>query len=246
MDMEIIPTPLAVFEACELLSRGTSDVEGLGEVMAYDLGGATTDVYSMADGAPKSPNAFISGITERFAKRTVEGDVGMRYSQAALFDLILEDGLDNFCAAHDIDKAAVAQWMTICAENPGVLPLGENAAFAPVDNAFAAEAIRISALRHAGYTERVFTPSGEVFSQHGKDLTGVKYIVGSGGAVINAANPAYILRNAVYNPRDLSALKPLRPKMLLDKTNCLAAMGLLGRFEAAAALAIMKDSFVEV
>ena len=246
MDMEIIPTPLAVFEACELLSRGVDGVGGMGEIMAYDLGGATTDVYSMADGTPKKASAFISGITEPFAKRTVEGDVGMRYSQAALFDLIAEDGTESFCAAHGIDELSVNKWLEICAADPGVLPLGDFAAYAYVDCAFAAEAIRISALRHAGYTERVFTPSGEVFSQFGKDLTGVSYVIGSGGAVINTANPAYILKEAAYSPRDLNALKPLKPKLLLDKTNCLAAMGLLGRFEPRAALAIMKDSFVEI
>jgi uncharacterized protein (TIGR01319 family) len=38
MDAEIIPTPLAVFEACQLLSEGIKDDKGLGELMAYDLG----------------------------------------------------------------------------------------------------------------------------------------------------------------------------------------------------------------
>ena len=246
MDMEIIPTPLAVLEACELLSRGTDSADGMGEVMVYDLGGATTDVYSMADGTPRKANAFISGIVEPFAKRTVEGDVGMRYSQTALYDLIAEDGIDAFCAAHNLSEADINEWISICAKDPGVLPLGEFAAYAPVDCAFAAEAIRISALRHAGYVERVFTPSGEVFSQYGKDLTTVSYVIGSGGAVINAADPAYILKEAAYTPRDLNALKPLKPKLLLDKTNCLAAMGLLGRFEPQAALDIMKESFAEL
>jgi len=246
MDMEIIPTPLAVLEACELLSRGTEAEEGLGELMAYDLGGATTDVYSMADGNPKIPNAFISGIAEPFAKRTVEGDVGMRYSQNALCDLIAEDNPAAFYAEYGINAEKVSQWLEICKEQPGVLPMGEYEEYSDVDSAFAAEAIRISAARHAGYNETVYTPAGEMFSQNGKDLTQVRYVIGSGGAVINAANPRAIMQNAAYSPRDLNALKPLNPKILLDMENCFAAMGLLSRFHGDVALRVMKDGFKEV
>jgi len=74
----------------------------------------------------------------------------------------------------------------------------------------------------------------------------VRYVIGSGGAVINSANPRAIMANTAYTPRDLNALKPLKPKMLLDETNCLAAMGLLSRFCPEVALRIMKDSFKEV
>ena len=240
MDMEIIPTPLAVYEACELLSKGCEGEKGLGELMAYDLGGATCDVYSMADGLPKS-GAFISGIQEPFAKRTVEGDIGMRYSLHALYDLICEEG-----GLGDFDQGDVADWLDICKSNPDVLPQGEYSKYAPIDSAFAGWAIRLSAARHVGYVERIFTPSGEVFSQEGKDLTRVEYIIGSGGAVINAPDPKMILREAAYSPRDLNALKPQKPKILLDKENALAAMGLLARRHPKAALKIMKSSFTEI
>ncbi|MCL2397201.1 MAG: methylaspartate mutase accessory protein GlmL [Defluviitaleaceae bacterium] len=246
MDMEIIPTPLAVLEACELLSRGTTTQDGLGELMAYDLGGATTDVYSMADGSPKTPNAFIHGITEPFDKRTVEGDVGMRYSQAALYDLILEDNPAVFYDEYAITPEEVDAWLAICRDDPGVLPLGQYEQYNNVDSALAAEAIRISAARHAGYNERVFTPAGEAFSQTGKDLTQVSHIIGTGGAIINAKNPAAVLRHAAYSPRDLGALKPLAPKMLLDTQNSFAAMGLLARFHPDTALGIMKDNFAKI
>src|SRR5690554_1287181 len=44
---KVIPTPRAVMNGCELLSRGTEQTEGIGELMAIDIGGATTDVYVM-------------------------------------------------------------------------------------------------------------------------------------------------------------------------------------------------------
>jgi len=92
MTAPIIPTPLAVFEAAQLLS------EDLGSIMAVDVGGATTDVYSMADGAPSLPNVVQKGLPEPYAKRSVEGDLGMRYSLEALMDAARDGGKlpDNF------------------------------------------------------------------------------------------------------------------------------------------------------
>lgn len=243
---EIIPTPLAVLNACRLLAKGTETQKGLGELMAYDLGGATTDVYSMADGSPKMPNAFISGITEPFDKRTVEGDIGMRYSQRALYNLLEEQGLQNFLSEYNLKNEDIKAWLNICQSSPNVLPIEGYAKYSEVDIAFATEALRISAARHVGYNEAVYTSSGQVYMQTGKDLTSVLYIIGSGGAVINAKNPSHVLQKTIYSPKDLQLLKPLGPKLLLDKKNILAAMGLLSVFEPDAALAIMKNSLLEV
>ena len=76
----IMPTPSAVMQAMELLAQGHGDERGIGDLVAVDVGGATTDIYSMADGMPETMNTVYKGIPEPFAKRTVEGDIGMRYS----------------------------------------------------------------------------------------------------------------------------------------------------------------------
>ncbi|MCL2753292.1 MAG: methylaspartate mutase accessory protein GlmL [Defluviitaleaceae bacterium] len=247
MDSDIIPTPLAVFEACELLASGSKTEAGLGEIMAYDLGGATTDVYSMADGMPKIPNAFINGINEPFAKRSVEGDLGMRYSLTALYDLILEEDLGlAFFAAGGFAKEDVESWIALCVADPSIKPHEKHEKYGEIDAAFASYAIRKSAARHVGRNTKVYTPNGEMLSQEGKDLTHVTHIIGSGGAVINAKSPMQIMQEAIYSSKDLNDLKPLAPKVLLDTANCLAAMGLLSRHEPEMALKIMKKSFVEI
>ena len=53
-------TPDAVLAGVELLADGAGDVEGVGDVLVVDVGGATTDVYSVvtpvgedADAAPR-------------------------------------------------------------------------------------------------------------------------------------------------------------------------------------------------
>ena len=229
MSAEIIPTPLAVFEAAKLLS------EDIGPLMVFDLGGATTDVYSMADGLPKKPQVYVQGLLEPFAKRTVEGDIGMRYSLAPMLDVI-ELG--------DIPKEDAASWKTICEADPSVLPHGEYAAYQKIEQALASEAIRVSAARHVGFYERSYTPMGEVIIQTGKDLTQVKYVIGTGGAIIGAASPEEILQAAVYSPRDLNLLKPQKPELLIDREYCLSAMGLLAQKFPQLALTMMKEKLL--
>ena len=46
----VMPTPMAVLKAAQLLAEGTEDEAGLGELMVVDVGGATTDVCSLATG----------------------------------------------------------------------------------------------------------------------------------------------------------------------------------------------------
>jgi len=246
MSDEIIPTPLAVYEAAKLLSQGTDTQTGLGELMVFDLGGATTDVYSMADGLPSNTKVYVQGLIEPFAKRTVEGDIGMRYSLTPMLAAIAEGGMPVFCNSHGISETDINTWLVICAATPDVLPVGKHAAYINVEHALAHEAIRISAARHVGSYERIYTPLGETLVQTGKDLSQVKYVIGTGGAIINATDPQNILQAAVYNPQDTSLLKPQNPRLLLDKDYCLAAMGLVARKFPELALKMMKEKLISI
>jgi hypothetical protein len=50
--------------------------------------------------------------------------------------------------------------------------------------------VETAAERHCGRLEAVFTPNGQRFIQHGKDLTGIKSVIGTGGPVIFSGTPA--------------------------------------------------------
>ena len=245
MDAEIVPTPLAVYNALELLSRGSGVQTGLGELMGYDIGGATTDVYSMSSGIPTRQNVFMQGLSEPFAKRTVEGDIGMRYSVSSLIDAAGSQGLAFAANTAGVSEGEITIWAECCTRTPGVVPEADDHC-KRIDEALASLAVKISAERHCGFTEIAFTSSGEMILQTGKDLTGVKYIVGSGGVIASSANPGAILQNALYSPRDLNLLKPAGAKLLLDRKNILAAMGLIGSVEPEAAVEIMKKEITEI
>ncbi|HEY8414155.1 MAG TPA: glutamate mutase L, partial [Thermaerobacter sp.] len=52
VDGVLMPTPAAVLRGAELLAGGAGGEPGLGEVVVVDVGGATTDVHSVAAGLP--------------------------------------------------------------------------------------------------------------------------------------------------------------------------------------------------
>lgn len=47
VDEPLVPTPSAVLDAAKLLADGTPEEKGLGPLLLVDVGGATTDVYSI-------------------------------------------------------------------------------------------------------------------------------------------------------------------------------------------------------
>jgi uncharacterized protein (TIGR01319 family) len=84
LDGIFMPTPDAVLKAATLLANGTNRVKGFGNLMIVDVGGATTDVYSVARGEPRNPGIIMKGLTPPYSYRSVEGDLGIRRSAKAL------------------------------------------------------------------------------------------------------------------------------------------------------------------
>ncbi len=231
---EVIPTPLAVMCGCELLSKGTKKSAGIGELLAVDLGGATTDIYSMASGKPVAENVLEKGLPEPFSKRTVEGDLGMRYSLGSLTDELDVDALE---IKYSISKDEIYGWVTCCINNPDTV--AKNNKELVVEELLARSAVEIAVERHCGFMESAYSPMGEIYTITGKDLTEVPYIIGIGGAIINSSNPVAILEGAKFNMKKYNYMKPKQPKFLLDEKYIFASMGLLSMENPELALNIM-------
>ncbi len=238
---EIIPTPLAVYDMALLLSKGSEEEKGIGELMLYDIGGATTDVYSMADGSPKSENVYYHGLYEPFEKRSVEGDIGMRYSAKSLLD---EATAQKIAQDANVDVSDVIAWVEQCTKTPDILP-SKDIEF-DIETALAKNAIGICSLRHCGTVEVSYTINGEAKIQEGKDLTEVEVIIGTGGSIVNSERAGEILDSGVYASSDLNYLKPLKVQKFVDKKSILAGMGLLSIVDPKLALKIMKNELVEL
>lgn len=238
----IIPTPLAVLNACELLSLGTKNNKGLGDLLAIDLGGATTDVYSIADGKPTIENATVKGLPEPRSKRTVEGDLGMRYSLQAMID---ELDLTQFADEISEDIELVDKWIKSVIANPEKLA-ESNSKEELIELNLAKNAVRLAVERHVGTYESVYTPFGQMFALTGKDLIATSKVIGIGGAIINAKKPTYILEGAKKQNNDYIYAKPLNPNYYIDKKYIFASMGLLSSIHPELALSLLKKEIIEI
>lgn len=237
---EIVPTPLAVLTGCELFSKGTKHTPGIGDFMAIDLGGATTDVYSMSKGVPSFNNAVIKGFAEPFSKRTVEGDLGMRY---CLQSLLEETDTESMAQEIGVEESEILDWVNRCKSDPDIIaPDGSKELL--IEEALARRAIEVAVERHCGVIEKVYTPMGEMVAITGKDLSDIPYVVGIGGAIINSHNPEYILEGVKYTPKTLNRMKPKQPRYMLDKKYIFASMGLLSLIDAELALKMMLKEII--
>ena len=235
----MMPTPAAVLAAMELLSKGTERETGLGDLVAVDVGGATTDVYSMSLGEPDRVNTVIKGLPEPYAKRTVEGDIGMRYSAMGICDAV---GLGTIASLSGLDYDRTEELMDLVTSETSTLP--ETDDIANLDYALASMAVKVGMTRHAGFIEKVYTPVGETYLQTGKDLTKVKKVIITGGSLIHAENVKNIAEHALYDLSEPMSLKPQDAEILVDKSYILSAMGLLSKYDADTALKIMKKELL--
>lgn len=239
----IMPTPTAVMKAAEVFSEGSKEEKGFGDVIVIDIGGATTDVHSIGKGLPMDNNIQLRGMEEPYTKRTVEGDLGMRYSAMALYEATTLNKIRNFLGSK-ISKVEIKNEFKYRYENPNFV--AENEEDIIFDEMMASICTEISINRHAGVYESIYSPMGTLFIQCGKDLTNVKYVIGTGGVIINSKNPKKILNLSLYNEEDSSILKPKFPKFLIDKTYILSAMGILSLDYPEIAFSILKKYLIEI
>ncbi|MBO5317490.1 MAG: glutamate mutase L [Oscillospiraceae bacterium] len=232
----MMPTPSAVLQAMNLLAQGCEGEAGIGDLVAVDVGGATTDVYSIADGMPEHMNTVYKGLPEPFAKRTVEGDIGMRYSIQGVVDAA---GLNRVSELSGLTEERVTELVDELKENTDKVPGGDPELEA-LDYALASLAIEEAVSRHAGTIEETYTMMGLTYVQSGKNLTKVKQIVVTGGSLIHTKRTAEIASHALYSPAQPASLRPKAADVWVDRTYILAAMGLLSSHYPQTALRIMK------
>ena len=231
----LMPTPSAVMKGIELLSQGYEDEGGLGELMAFDLGGATTDVYSVASGFPEKSNVIYKGIKEPYIKRTVEGDIGMRYSAQNIVDQV---GINKIAKLINLSEDKVEKMIDYLVKNPETIPKEKE--FLKLDFILSSKAIEIACLRHCGTKEEIYTSNGIAYLQNGKDLTQIKKIIATGGSLIYLHQTYNVIKNALFNDNNPQSLRPKNAEILVDEKYILSAMGLLSKSYPKTAIRIMK------
>ncbi|MGE5598256.1 MAG: methylaspartate mutase accessory protein GlmL [Bacteroidota bacterium] len=222
IDGILMPTPAAALRAAELVAGGTGGRPGWGELILVDIGGATTDVHSLAKGAPSRPDILWRGLPEPFAKRTVEGDLGMRYSAAALTEVC---GMERVAALAGLSPDQVKAGVEARTGDAGYVP--RDLADRRLEETLGYLAISLAVKRHAGVLETHYTPFGISYILRGKDLTQVRRVIGTGGVLLHNPAPGRMLSGAAFDPAEPENLRPRQAEFYLDRDYILPAMGLL-------------------
>ena len=215
-------TPDVVLTAVELLARGLdADHPGAGDVVVVDAGGATTDVHSVVALDPEDTGLSREVVATTPVTRTVEGDLGMRWSAPST---VAEAGRTDLAEAADRRH-----------DDPDYVPDADHEV--EVDEAIAAAAAGIALRRHAGRSRVVVSPEGRVVERSGKDLRECDLLVCSGGVFRNgrAGVAERVLEGSIGADVEGGWQLPRSPRVVVDHDYVLAAAGLLaGRHPQAA------------
>ncbi len=206
----IIPVPGAVMKSSKLLE------EIIGNLVVFDIGGATSDVHSVADDT--DTNALSIMQPEPRAKRTVEGDLGLYINKDNILELLDEQSIINELNIN-IDE------FKLLIKNYKPIPETENEK--NLVSILLKTAIVTSINRHMGKYKDVYTSKGKESIAYGKDLSMVKNIIGTGGALVNLSKGRHILENISDFYLHNTLHPPSNVNVFIDSQYIMSTIGVL-------------------
>jgi uncharacterized protein (TIGR01319 family) len=242
----VLPTPMAVLEGIRVGADGIGSRNGWGDMLVVDVGGATTDVHSIGYGHPVGENVINQGIAEPYAKRTVEGDLGIRFNATTIVSRV---GLERLAVDLRRDfpefvtsREELCDYIHRVSEKTSLVP--QEPWHAAADVVLARTAVDLAIARHVGRRERIVAREGEAWVHWGKDLRDTRTFVGTGGVFAHNRFAGYILSAGQNRDDRVQVLRPRSPSKFLDASYTLYAVGLLAERHAEVALKIF-DSCLE-
>ncbi len=225
-DAPIMPTPGAVGLIMQTIARQ----RGI-NVLGVDIGGATTDVFSVFDGQ---------------FNRTVSANLGMSYSVS---NVLAEAGLPMILrwVPFDIDEKQLRNRIGNKMIRPTTIP--QTLQELKIEQAIAREALRLAFIQHKGFAvalkgvqqERTIA---DAFRQTGQDslvqMMDLDLIVGSGGVLSHAPRRVQSMRMMIdaYAPEGVTELA-------VDSIFMMPHLGVLSSIHEAAATEVFeKDCLI--
>jgi uncharacterized protein (TIGR01319 family) len=210
-DAPIMPTPGAV----GLIMKRVADEEGI-QVLGVDIGGATTDVFSVFRNPDfdKTKPEHESENPRTIFNRTVSANLGMSYSISNVFK---EAGIENIMrwVPFHMDEVELRNQVKNKMIRPTTIPQGlETLIF---EQALAREALRLAFIQHCSFATRLKGVQkqrtiSDTFDQTEVDtlvdLMGLDILIGSGGVLSHAPrrNQAAMLLLDSYQPYGITRL----------------------------------------
>jgi uncharacterized protein (TIGR01319 family) len=244
----VLPTPMAVLEGIQLgadglkTETGSETEKGWGEMLVVDVGGATTDVHSIGYGYPAGENVIGRGLAEPYAKRTVEGDLGIRFNAETILTRVglkkLAGSLRADFPDYPVSDDTFCDYVEQISHRTESVPLANWHAAA--DAVLARAAVDLAVERHVGKRERIVAREGEAWVHYGKDLRDTPILIGTGGVFVYNPFADYILSQRVPSNNAAQSLRPRNPKAFLDSSYLLYAVGLLAKDYPEVGLQVFK------
>lgn len=189
--------------------------EEVGNVLVLHVGGASTDVYS------------VTLTSQPLAQRTVGEDLGVFTNALTLVKLMGENIIKEH---HGQD------WEKLLTSRPETLE--EIALSAEIT----AAAVTIALQRHCGQTINYDEATGKLASVEVRDLTGIRWIVGTGVVLTQLPNGLEIMRESIKGMA--GALSPQEGiAMFLDKDGIMGSVGVLTTTFRSEAWQLLRESF---
>ncbi len=241
---KVLPTPGAVLMGAELLALGVDGLDGVGDLLLVDVGGATTDVHSVLfslQDIPDEEKGLIVSNEKQALYRTVEGNLGVRISAGGILDtagpaLILRQ-VD--LAGSDLEQQ-LCNYAAYLEKNPDHISTIDTEQL--FDEGLTITALQIALKRHVGYLSREYDPVAGIApgTPVGRDLRKVSRVVGVGGVFTHSdyGKAVRILTRALANPG--WSLLPKQPELIIDNDYLMYAIGVLSQMYPAASLRFAK------
>jgi uncharacterized protein (TIGR01319 family) len=210
-------TPDAMLRGVETLGADSG-----GDVLVFDIGGATTDVYSVI--SPEGEDATLRKevVAPLWHARTVEGDLGMRWNALGVVQAArVEQLLPDTDTPDSVDIESLRTWAAGLETDPAYLPQGDGEL--RLDLTLARVAAVTAVRRHA----RPARPGDPA-----RPLARLAHVIGSGGVLRHSpeAMQANVLR-AVTGDVGGGWKVPTHARTTVDSQYLLFAAGLLADAE---------------
>jgi uncharacterized protein (TIGR01319 family) len=232
--MPIVPTPVGFGDMIQSIAQ-----ENQKQVLAVDIGGATTDVFSVS-------NVVENNSVTQVFNRTVSANLGMSYS---IVNVLLSAGLQNIkrWLPFLIDDSEIEDRLRNKMIRPTTIP--QTAEDLLLEQAICREALKLAFAHHKklatglkGSQKKRFFESlfkDDKNSDELVNLLELDFIIGSGGVLSHAPNrksSALMLIDA-FEPVGVTAL-------VVDSIFMLPHLGALSRVNSSAALEIYRHDCV--
>jgi len=221
----IIPTPAGVMEATKVL------YDFLGDVITIDVGGATTDIHSISEGNEELARLLIA--PEPTAKRTVEGDLGVYINIGNVIEIATKKRLIK-------NLNITEEELDILINNVKPIPITD------LEKRFIEElstvACEVALNRHAGSQIDFFSTEGKKKLIQGKDLTAIKYIIGTGGALTKLPENVKILITTLNRNQGVKLLPNKATTILIDHNYLMASLGVLSMTHKEESILFLKQT----